>query len=62
MAWQCGLAINIKLSSTEIEKLLIRMQLEPNMEQTGSKLGKEYVKDVYYHPAYLTYMQSIWEY
>ena len=32
---------------------------EPDMEQqTGSKLGKEYVKSVYYHPAYLTYMQS----
>ena len=30
------------------------------MEQpTGSKLGKEYVKAVYCHPAYLTYMQSI---
>ena len=30
-----------------------------NMEQwTGSKLGKEYVKAVYCHPAYLTYMQS----
>ena len=29
------------------------------MEQrTGSKLGKEYVKAVYYHPAYLAYMQS----
>ena len=26
--------------------------------QTGSKLGKEYVKVVYCHPAYLTYMQS----
>ena len=26
--------------------------------QTGSKLGKEYVKAVYCHPAYLTYMQS----
>ena len=25
---------------------------------TGSELGKEYVKAVYYHPAYLTYMQS----
>ena len=34
-------------------------QLEPDMEQwTGSKLGKEYVKSVYCHPAYLTYMQS----
>ena len=27
-------------------------------QQTGSKLGKEYVKPVYYHPAYLTYIQS----
>ena len=27
--------------------------------QTGSKLRKEYVKAVYCHPAYLTYMQSI---
>ena len=26
--------------------------------ETGSKLGKEYVKVVYCHPAYLTYMQS----
>ena len=34
-------------------------QLELDMEQqTGSKLGKEYVKAVYGHPAYLTYMQS----
>ena len=33
-------------------------QLEPDMEQTGSKLGKEYVKAVYCHPAYLTYIQS----
>ena len=36
-----------------------KQQLKPDMEQwTGSKLGKEYVKAVYYHPAYLTYMQS----
>ena len=27
-------------------------------QQTGSKLGKEYVKAVYFHPAYLTYMQN----
>ena len=27
-------------------------------QQTGSKLGKEYVKAVYCHPAYLTYMES----
>ena len=40
-----------------------KQQLEPDMEQqTGSKLGKEYVKAVYCHPAYLTYMQSTsWE-
>ena len=36
-----------------------KQQLEPYMEQvTVSKLGKEYNKAVYYHPAYLTYMQS----
>ena len=36
-----------------------KQQLEPDMEQqTGSKLGKECVKAVYCHPAYLTYMQS----
>ena len=35
-------------------------QLEPGLEQwTGSKLWKEYVKAVYCHPVYLTYMQSI---
>ena len=28
-------------------------------QQIGSKLGKEYVKAVYCHPAYLTYMQSV---
>ena len=27
-------------------------------QQTGSKLGKEYMKAVYCHPAYLTYMQN----
>ena len=38
-------------------------QLELDMEQkTGSKSGKAYVKAVYYHPAYLMYMQSTsWE-
>ena len=36
-----------------------KQQLELDMEQqTGSKLGKEYVKAAYCHPAYLTYMQS----
>ena len=37
-----------------------KKQLELDMEQqTASKLGKEYVKAVYCHPAYLTYIQSI---
>ena len=36
-----------------------KQQLEPDMEQqTGSKLGKEYIKAVFCHPAYSTYMQS----
>ena len=36
-----------------------KQQLEMDIEQwTGSKLGKEYVKAVYCHPAYLTSMQS----
>ena len=36
-----------------------KQQLEPDMEQqTGSKLGKEYIKALYCHPPYLAYMQS----
>ena len=36
-----------------------KQQLELNMEQqTGSKLGKEYIKATYCHPACLTYIQS----
>ena len=36
-----------------------KQQLEPDMKQwTGSKLGKEFVKAVYCHPAYITSMQS----
>ena len=40
-----------------------KQQLEPEMkQQTGSTQGKEYIKAVYCHPAYLTYMQSTsWE-
>ena len=40
-----------------------KQQLELDMEeQTGSKTGKEYVRGVYCHPAYLTYTQSTsWE-
>ena len=60
----CGEFLNIGISDhcicllqnlTQVKK----QQLEPDMEkQTGSKLGREYVKTVYCQPAYLTYMQS----
>ena len=37
-----------------------KQQLEPDIEQrTGSKLGKEYARAIYCHPAYLTSLQSI---
>ena len=43
----------------EICMQIKKQQLELDMEQqTVSKLEKEYVKAVYCHPAYLTYMQS----
>ena len=50
-------------ASSEICMQVKKQQLELDMEQqTGSKSGKEYVKAVYCHPAYLTYMQSTsWE-
>ena len=39
--------------------LVKKQQLEPDMkQQTDSKLGKEYIKAVNSHSAYLTYMQS----
>ena len=39
--------------------LVKKQQFEPDMEkQTGSNIGKEYIKAVYCHPAYLTYVQS----
>ena len=46
-------------ASWEVYMQARKQQLELDMEQqTGSKLGKEYFKAVYCHPAYLTYMQS----
>ena len=50
-------------ASWEICMQVKKQQLELDMEQqTGSKSGKEYVKAVYCHPAYLIYMQSTsWE-
>ena len=47
-------------ASWEICMQVKKQQLELDMEQqAGSRLEKEYVKAVYCHPAYLTYMQSI---
>ena len=47
------------LASWEICMQVKKQQLELDMEQqTGSKSGKEYIKAVYCHPAYLTYMLS----
>ena len=50
-------------TSWEICMQVRKQQLELDMEQqTGSKSGKEYVKAVYCHPAYLIYLQSTsWE-
>ena len=46
-------------ASWEICMQVKKQQVAPNMKQwTDSKLGKEYVKAVYCHPAYLPYMQS----
>ena len=50
-------------ASWEICMQVRKQQLEPDMEQeTGSKQEQGYIKAVYCHPAYLTYMQStLWE-
>ena len=46
-------------ASWEADMQVKKQQLEPDMEQqTGSKLGKKYVKGIYCHPAYVTFMQS----
>ena len=48
-----------QLASWEICMQVKKQQLELAMEQqTGFKSGKEHIKAVYFHPAYLTYMQS----
>ena len=51
---------NTRPPDLPLEKSVCRsgkQQLELDMEQAGFKSGKEYVKGVYCHPAYLTYMQ-----
>ena len=43
-------------------EIYMQVKKQMDVEQTSSKSGKEYVKAVYCHPAYLTYMQSTsWE-
>ena len=55
--WEYQTTLSISWKTCMQDK---KQQLEWDMEkQTGSKLGKEYIKTVYCHPAYLTYMQSI---
>ena len=50
--------IQIASGNREICMQVKKQQLEPGMEQqTGSKLGKEYVQTVYCHPVYLTSVQ-----
>ena len=52
---------NTRPPDLPLEKSICRSgsKLELDVEQeAGSKLGKEFVKAVYCHPAYLTYMQS----
>ena len=54
--WECQTTLP---ASYETCMQVKNQQLELNMEQwAGSKLGKEYVKAVYCHPTYLTYMQG----
>ena len=54
--WECQTTL---IASWETYTQVKKQHLESDMEQqTGSKLGKEYSKAIYCHPAYLTYMQS----
>ena len=49
----------MQVKKHQLELDMGKKKKELDMEQqTGSKLGKEYVKAVYCHPAYLIYMQS----
>ena len=45
-------------ASWEIYMQVKKQQLELDMERTGSKLGKEYIKAIYFHPTYLTSMRN----
>ena len=57
--WKSSEYQNTLPASWETCMQVKKQHLEQNMEQqTGSKLGKEYIKAVYCHPGYLTFMQS----
>ena len=45
----------VRWSGTQVKKQQLELDVE---QQTGSKSGKEYIKAIYCHPAYLTYMQG----
>ena len=54
---EMGIPYHTLSASCEICMQVQKQQLELDMEQqTGSKYGKEYIKIIYCHPAYLTYM------
>ena len=54
MGWECKTTLFV---SWETCMQVNKQQLEPDMEQQiGLKLGEEYIKALYCHPAYLTYM------
>ena len=51
--------MQVKKQQLELDMFWTELDMFWTEQQTGSKLGKEYVKIVNCHPAYLTYMQSI---
>ena len=44
--------------SMQVKKQQVELDMDQFIEQTGSKYGKEYIKAIYCHLAYLTYMQN----
>ena len=63
LGWEDPLEKGKATHSSILDYPFQKQQLEPDMEQwTGSRSGKQYVKAVYFHPVYLTHMQSTsWE-
>ena len=54
--WEYQITLTVSWEiCVQIKKQKLKLDME---QQTGSKSGKEYVKGVYCHPPYLTYMQS----